>query len=179
MKSSSPRTLGTLSMVFGGIVAAFSLLNLVAGNAFANMVDHSHIRKESWERYMSDIHGASMAMAAVMLVMSASLFYIGMGQRGYQRWATRASVWWGIAAIVVLAAQLVVNLSVVVPAMDRLLDGMANQRLRDTMGAGMKVGVFGGLLFYLPYPIVMIVAFRKQANVDAMDQPPLPTATVQ
>ena len=60
---------------------------------------------------------------------------------------------------------------------DRLLDAMRNSHMRSSMSTMMKVGIFSGIAFYLPYPIVMLVAFRKQANVDAMDQPPLPTAT--
>ncbi len=177
IKSSTPRTLGTLSMVFGGIVVALSLFGLLAGNSFSGMIDHSHISKDAWNRYMSDVKGASMAMSGLMLAMSAALFYIGTGQRSYQRWAVRASVWWGIAAIAYLVLQLIVNLTVVLPAMDRLLEAVSSSRMRGTMSATMKIGVFSGLAFYLPYPIVMIVAFRKQANVDAMDQPPLPTAT--
>ncbi|MBK9031087.1 MAG: hypothetical protein IPL61_07090 [Myxococcales bacterium] len=177
-KSNTPRTLGTLSMVFGGIVAAISLFGLLAGKQFGQMVNTNQVGRAAFDRYMADIHSASMAMSAAMLVMSVALIYIGTGQRSYQRWAVRASVWWGVAALVYLGVQMIVQFTVILPAMDRLLDAISNSRIRGSMGAIMKVSVFSGILFYAPFPIVLISSFRKQVNVDAMDQPPLPTAEI-
>jgi hypothetical protein len=178
IKSSTPRTLGTLSMVFGGLVAAMSLFGALAGKTFGTMMDTNRISKAAFERYLAEIHTATMTMSLLMAALSIALIYIGTGQRSYQRWAVRASIWWGIAALVFLVVQLIVQVAVVLPAIDRLMADIGNRQFRETMGMAMKVGIFGGMVFYAPYPILLIASFRKPANVEAMDQPPLPTAEI-
>ena len=82
------------------------------------------------------------------------------------------------AALVYLVVQLIVQLVVMLPAIDHLMADIGNRQFRDTMGMVMKVSIFSSVIFYAPYPIILLTAFRKPANVDAMDQPALPTAEI-
>lgn len=180
MKSSTPRTLGLLSMIFGGLVTATSLFGLLAGKQLGTFSVQPS-QREAFDRYLQEIHGYSMVQAAIMLVMSVALFYIGTGQRSYKRWAAGASVKWAIAAFAVLVFNVIGTVVWVMPAMEHLMQNLPHGRV-DTgpIAAGMKIGMVVGLGAYLPYPIVLLSAFRKPEVVAAMDQPPaLPVAEVR
>ena len=71
-----------------------------------------------------------------------------------------------------------VQLVVMLPAIDHLMADIGNRQFRDTIGTIMKVSIFSSVVFYAPYPIILLTTFRKSATVDAMDQPALPTAEV-
>jgi hypothetical protein len=165
-RSTAPRTLGTLSIVFGAIVTCFSTFNLVFGKALAGMQPSG--QREMMERFSAEVHGWSMAVSAVMTAMSLALLFIGIRQRAYKRSAVRASVVWGVVALLLLVGQVFVQLGVMLPAMERLMDSLPHGDL--PMGGIMKVSALLGLAFYVPYPIVMIVCFRKPTIVAVMDQ---------
>jgi hypothetical protein len=176
-KSTTPRTLGTLSIVFGALIAFLSLIGLVAGKQFGSMMRVQPSQRDAFNAYLHEVHGASMAISTLMLVMSLILVAVGIGQRGYRRWAVQASVAWGIAALVVLVINAVVQFTVMIPALDRFIAAITHGgRIVVPMGGIMKVSAIMGLVFYAPFPIILISAFRKAANVTAMDQPPLPVA---
>jgi hypothetical protein len=174
-KSATPRTLGTLSMTFGGIIAALNLIGVLAGKQFNAMMKVEASQQEAFDQYLREVHNASLALGVVMLVMSIALFVIGTGQRGYKRWAVTASVAWGIAALVFLVINLFVQLTVILPALDRFIEAISHGNMPGQMNGIMKVSALLGLAFYAPYPIILIVAFRRPHNIQAMDQPPEPT----
>jgi hypothetical protein len=176
MKSTTPKTLGTLSMVFGGIVAAMNLIGLAAGKQLGSMMQVRPGQEEAFQRYLSEVHGASMALGVVMFLMSAVLFVIGTGQRSYKRWAVKASIVWGILALVVLFADLIVQFTVMMPALDRFIEAISHGNgVAAPVSGIMKISAILGLAFYAPFPIILIAAFRKPVNVQAMDQPPQET----
>jgi hypothetical protein len=179
-KTNTPRTLGTLSMVFGGIVTGTSLLTLVVGKSLGTFsAPPGH--KAAFERYAEQCSTYSMVTAAVMLLMSVALFYFGTGQRKYLRWAAKASVQWGVVALLVLVGQFIGIFAVVLPAIDDLTRAVANDRVLGSMSTMMKVTTVFSLALYAPFPLILISTFRKQENIDAMDQPAaeLPSATVR
>ena len=169
MKSTTPRTLGTLSMVFGGIVTALSLFNLLAGKAFTTMTVQAG-QRAAFERYLDSLSGYTMVQSIVMLVMSIALVYIGTGQRGYKRWATGASVMWGLIALVVVVGQLIGAVAIALPALEVFARDIAHGGPgASAIIMSAKIGVFVGIAFYAPYPIILISSFRKPHNVAAMD----------
>ncbi len=156
-----------------------SLFSLVAGKQLGSMMQTKASQREAFERYMGEIHSVSLLQSAVMLVMSVILIYIGLGQRKYMRWAAGASVKWGVAALLYLVAILIVQFVVVLPALDRFMQEVSQGLgAQLPMGGIMKVSLFLGLAFYAPFPIILIVAFRKPNTLAAMDQPTLPVATL-
>jgi hypothetical protein len=178
-KSGTPRTLGMLSIIFGSIIGAMSLFNLVAGKQLGLMMQPTSSQKELFERFTDEVHTVSMVQGAVMLVMSIVLIYIGTGQRKYMRWAAGASVKWGIVALLYLVANAVIQFTVVIPATNRLMESISHGGLASVpMGGIMKFAAFLGIAMYAAFPIILISAFRKPHNIAAMDQPSLPTATV-
>lgn len=178
-KSTTPRTLGMLSIVFGSLVAAMSALGLIAGKQMGMMMQGSESQKELLARFAEQTHGVSMFQSSVMLVMSLALIYIGVGQRKYMRWATGASVKWGVIALIYLVVNLVIQFTVVMPALDKFMAEMTHGLGSDVpIGGMMKIGQFIGVAMYAAYPIILISSFRKPHNVAAMDQPAMPTATV-
>jgi hypothetical protein len=177
-KPSAPRTLGTLSIVFGSIVGVFSLFGLLAGTQLGMMMQPDGSQREAFERYTSEIHGVGLANNAAFLVMSLVLLYIGTGQRKYARWAGAASVKWGMAALCWLAVFAVFHFTVVMPAMDRYLGAISHQLNGMPLGGIMKFSSVLAIAIYAPYPIILIATFRKPHIVAAMSEPSLPTAIV-
>jgi hypothetical protein len=179
VKTSTPRTLGTLSMVFGGIVTATSLFSVIAGRQIGNFSVQPG-QREAFDAYVNEIHGYSMVQGTIMLLMSIALFYIGTGQRSYKRWAVGASVKWSLVAFAVIVFNAIGTFVWVLPAMDHLLAHLPHGNVQtQSMAMGMKVGLVMGLGVNLPYPIILLSTFRKPAIVAAMDQPSLPVAEVR
>ena len=175
-RSTAPRTLGTLSMVFGGLITATSFFGLVFGKQIGQMSQVQPSQQEAFDQYIREIHGVSTGLSAMMLVMSIALFIIGTGQRGFKRWAINASIIWGAVALVCLAINLIVQLTVILPALDRFIERISHGgSVKLPLGNIMKVSTIVGVLFYAPYPIILIAAFRKPNVREVMDQPPKPT----
>jgi len=167
-RTNAPRTIGILSIIFGSIISITSLLGIFGRQLGASMQATSSAR-EAFEQFSAEVHTWSVAIACVMMAMSLSLVFIGIGQRGYRRWAARASVMWGAIALLVLVAQTVIQFTVMMPAMEHFVESMPHA-VDMPMGGIMKVSAVIGLLFYAPYPIILIVCFRKPNIVAAMDQ---------
>jgi hypothetical protein len=167
-RSTAPRTLGVLSIVFGSIVAVLSAVNVLFGRALGLGMQQHASQREVMERFSAEVHGWSVAVGLVMLAMSVALLLLGVQQRAYKRSAVRASVIWGIVALVVLVGQVFVQFAVMMPAMEHMLDSLPHTEL--PMGSIMKVSAVFGLVFYVPYPIVLIACFRKQSIVSVMDR---------
>ena len=168
-RSTTPKTMGTLSMVFGGIVTVTSGLGLALGKQIGQFSQVNESQKEAFDAYLREIHGTSMALSAMMLVMSIALFVIGTGQRGYKKWAIKASQVWGAVALVCLLVNLTVQITVILPALDRFIERISHGGVKLPIGGIMKVSTVIGVLFYAPYPIIMITAFRKPEVKAAMD----------
>lgn len=77
----------------------------------------------------------------------------------------------GAAALLVLVILAVVQLTMVAPAMEQFFAGLAAADPEmPEFGFGRLMGMMGvfSLAVYLPYPILMIVFFRKRPIVEAM-----------
>lgn len=177
-RSQTPRTLGTLSIVFGALTGIMSLIQLAAGKQLTGMGKPPG-HAGAWERYTDAVAGFTATSAVVYLIMSAALVWIGLGQRGYKRWAIRASIVWSVVGLLVLVGLTVAQLLIVHPAMQELLRQLGDTPFARTMSLTATVGMVVGLGSYVPYPIILLIAFRRPHNVAAMTEgdPPVPPAT--
>lgn len=173
---SGPRTLGTLSIIFGAIVAAFSFFGAIGGAGMAGMMtnmmkglpgnaDFSGVMED----YLHAIRTPSLIQGLVFVGMSIWLIVLGVGQRRYRAWAARQSVLWSVVALVVLVGAMVMYLTVIGPAAERMMEAIASHSdAPNPLGSFTSFAGLGGMIFYAPYPIILIVTFRKPAIVSAM-----------
>lgn len=171
---SAPRTLGLLSIIFGSVVGAFSFFGLIGGSAgLAGMMLRGMPNTGSMsamQDYLEAIRVPSMIHSLVFVAMSAWLLALGVGQRRYRAWAARQSVLWGVLGLVAIAGVCVMQFAVIGPAAERMFAEMSHHaRMTGGVGAITRMATLLGLAFYLPYPIIMIVTFRKPDIVAAMN----------
>jgi len=165
-----PLTLGTLSIVFGSVVAAFSLFGAAGGRAgVAGMMNSAHVDQGTMQAYLDAIRTPSLIQSLIFVLMSVWLILLGVGQRRCRAWAARQSVAWGVIGLVVLVGVVALNLVVTGPAAERMMNEMVrHSALPNGLGAIIRWAGIIGIVFYAPYPIILIVSFRKPAIVSAM-----------
>jgi hypothetical protein len=163
--------LGTLSIVFGAVTAAFSLFGVIGGSAgMAGMMNPGHADQTVIQDYLHAIRTPSLIQSLVFVVMSVWLLCLGLGQRRYRAWAARQSVIWGVVGLLVLVGAVVIHFVVTGPAAERMMNEvMRHSGLPNGFGAIMRWAGISGLVFYVPYPIVLLVTFRKPAIIGAMN----------
>jgi len=175
---SGPRTLGTLSIIFGAIVAAFSFFGAVGGAGMAGMMTNlmkrlpGNANLTAMEDYLHAIRIPSLIQGLVFLAMSIWLIVLGVGQRRYRAWAARQSVTWSVIGLVVLVGAMVMHLAVIGPAAGRMMEEMmrhTDPAMQNPFGPFIRFSGIFSIIFYAPYPIILIVTFRKPAVVSAMN----------
>jgi hypothetical protein len=169
----APKILGVLSIVFGSIVAAFSVYGVFSsgggGLRFTEGLPPRAI--EALDRFVAETRVASTIQSGAFLIMSLALIWIGMQQRKYREVAVKASIVWGAIALVVLVAATFQQMFVFAPAMERFMDTLAEYGAPNIYAGGMgKLISFLSLVLYAPYPIVLIVTFRKPQIVGVMKE---------
>lgn len=168
-RPNSPKVIGLLSIIFGAIVAVFSLLGL--GSSSMSMSSIRDLGSElvgPFESYLAALQPWATVITVVMIAMSAGLVFIGIGQRGYRRWARTAAIAWSIAALVVLVGQLAFYYGVTGPALERLVKSISGSPIADMMsGMSSSMGLIA-LVLYTPYPVIQLVLMRKPHVVAAM-----------
>jgi hypothetical protein len=175
-RPSAPRTFGILSMIFSGFVALSSLFSLATGGGQLGAMNNPPPgQKEAFEHLMHAIRTPSMIGATMFLVMSVWLFVIGTGQRTYKRWAVKQSVIWSVVALVALVGYFIMQMTMVLPALNQFAQEIAHDEIAKPIANLMKVMLFVGSALYAPYPLVLLFNFRKPHIVQAMDQPPQAT----
>jgi hypothetical protein len=168
--------MGILSIVFGSLVGLFSLFGLLGTGMMMGMGmptgGEAAGFDQTYENFLEVARVPNLINGVLMVGMSIALVAIGIGQVKYRRWAAQASVIWGAAALVVLVILATVQFTMVAPAMERLFADLAatDPEMPELSGFGSMMGVMGvfSLALYLPYPILMIVFFRKPPVVEAM-----------
>jgi hypothetical protein len=184
----SPKVFGILSIVFASIVLLFSLFAFLGSFAGANMKDviaaSGGMRgvDEAMVSVLADLIGDIYTGAAInsglFVVFSALLLAIGIGQVGYRRWARSWSVYWGIGALVSLVVMSIVLFAMVAPVYDRIFEAagaMADDPQIRRMMAAADMGPIAGaggtvflILFFSPYPILLLSFFTKARLKEAM-----------
>ncbi|MBN2495732.1 MAG: hypothetical protein JXR96_14155 [Deltaproteobacteria bacterium] len=184
---SSPKVLGTLSIIFASIwmlLNMFSACAGLAGSAVGKLGGlaameggrDAQIAGEALET-IATVYRIMGIQGLLMLGMSAVLLAVGIGQLRYRRWAADWSVYWGVGALVVLAIVACLYIFVVGPAYERLFesigqhDAEAAQVTEMMSGMGSMMGggtAIATIVFLAPYPILLIAFFRKQRVRAAM-----------
>jgi hypothetical protein len=171
-RSKIPQVMGILSIVFGSLVGLFSLFGLLGTGMMMGMPTGGPPGfDQSYEDFLDIVRVPNLINGVLMVGMSIALVVIGIGQVKYRRWAAQASVMWGAAALLVLVILAIVQLTMVAPAMEQFFaDLAAADPEMPEFGFGRLMGMMGvfSLAVYLPYPILMIVFFRKRPVVEAM-----------
>lgn len=183
--TAAPKVFGILSIIFASLVLFGGLLMSCGGLAGAfgfNQAAQGGLNAEL-NTMMADTMGSiSTAFGLeglIFTVMSSLLLAIGVGQLRYRRWAGQWSVYWGGAALVALAVMVVISFAVIGPAYQRMFEAIGKTSPSGTMPVAMQSSMstlFGGtfgvmlLLFYSPYPILMLIYFTRDRIRAAMNQ---------
>jgi amino acid transporter len=166
--------MGILSIVFGSLVALFSIFGLFSTEMMMGMPSGPEAEEFDavFGEFMEKARVPQLISGVLMVGMSIALIAIGIGQVKYRRWAAQASVMWGVAALVVLVIIGIMQVTMLGPAFQAFFDEVAatDPEAPSMAGFGSMAGAFSlaGLVVYLPYPILMIVFFRKLPVVESM-----------
>jgi hypothetical protein len=190
----TPRTLGILSIIFGSLIALWSLISLALnslGNAvMGNMAAAGNLPHQPGQPdptvFMAKMQEVMAQMAPYIygltlgrFVMSVALIIVGFGLYKQRRWGRSGAIAWGALALLFIVVELSISIGIVQPrttaVMQQVFAGLPNgDQMAPMMNAmkGMQGGmtVFFNLLFYAPFPIVLLVLNgRRSAAADFVD----------
>jgi hypothetical protein len=185
LPTSVPKVFGVLSIIFASIVLLFGLLGscggfvgqgmLSAGAGFGRSAGSPEV--QDGLKHMATMYMAIGIQSLVLTLMSALLLAIGVGQVRYRAWAGRWSVYWAGVALVVLVGMVVLSFAVIGPAYQRMMETIAKSSPSGAMPSGFAGSMgtmFGGMsgvmtvLFYAPYPILLLIFFTRDHIRAAM-----------
>jgi hypothetical protein len=171
-----PRTLGILSIVFGSIILFFSFFGLL-GLLVPLLASHAPPSSRPEDAVMltaiSRIYGSMGGISALLSVMSALLLGLGIGQIRYRRWAAAWSVRWAVVALGAVVVMALVTATFFSSFLDLIgsVPGSNPNAAAGARQAGWAIGVVYGfmtVLFYAPYPLVLLVFFSRRDVRTAM-----------
>lgn len=183
-----PKVFGILSIIFASLMILFSLPTScmsLAGPAMGTLgqiVPDDDPNAAAVQGMMESIGTAYTAMGVqglLLLVMSSILLAVGIGQVRYRRWAAEWSVYWGIGGLVSVGLMIALMLGVVGPAYEQMFATIAETdstaQLPEGFGSflGSAIGGWTALMtviFYAPYPLLMVIFFKRPNVQAAMNQ---------
>jgi hypothetical protein len=191
----TPLTLGVLSIIFGALVACYSAFNLAFASMSASfMGSFSQLAASAPRRpgepdpsvlfarlgeVMKQIQPYLTALTAGKLLFSLALVAIGIGMYKRQRWARTGAIAWAALALVFLAGEIMVNVGIIQPHMNKVMQDMfasmpngapAQAMMKAMGGAQSGIAIVGGLLFWAPFPVVLLaLCGRRSAAGDFVD----------
>jgi hypothetical protein len=110
--SRTPVVLGTLSIVFGSVMACWSVLGVLIGpwllrlNAAVN--PGMAAQNQATRAVMESTRSYDLGYSAVFALMSIALVFVGIGLIRRLAWARRAGIAWGWLAIAISVATFIV-----------------------------------------------------------------------
>ncbi|MCA1662993.1 MAG: hypothetical protein LC659_01715 [Myxococcales bacterium] len=170
-----PRAFGILSIVFASIVlvgSLFGLLGLVVPVLLEHAPPPSRPQDAQALAMLSSMYLGMGAMSAILSVMSALLLALGIGQLRYRAWAALWSVRWGVVAlgaVVVMAILMTTTMRSTLGSIASTAN--ANGDAAAARDVGSMIGVVYAamvVLFYSPYPILMLAYFSRDRVRAAM-----------
>jgi hypothetical protein len=164
----APRILGILSIVFASIVlfgSFFSSLGLLVPALLKHAPPPTSDKDAAAMAMLSHLYTAMGVVGLILLVMSIALLVIGIGELRYRRWAAVWSVRWGVVA---LGATIVMAILTSTMFGSGFFEGLATANPNADAAAARTAGRFIGIvygamcvLFYAPYPILLMVFFSR------------------
>ena len=172
--TTAPRVFGILSIVFSSIVlmsSLFGLLGLIVPVALKHAPPPTRPEDAQAMALVSTMYMGMGIISAILTVMSALLLALGVGQLRYRKWAAVWSVRWSVVALgtlVIMAILLTTTMRSTLGSIGSLAETPNPQAARDV--GGILGGVYAGMmvLFYSPYPILMLVYFSRDRVRAAM-----------
>jgi len=128
---------------------------------------------------MGTIYMAIGIQGLVFTIMSSLLLAIGVGQMRYRRWASQWSVYWAGLALVAVVGFIALSFFVIGPAYQKMFEGLQRATPTGAMPTAFTSSLssmLGGtsslmtILFYSPYPILMLYFFTRENVRAAMDR---------
>jgi hypothetical protein len=189
----TPRTLGILSIIFGSLVAIWSLFSMAVNSvsgSFMNSMAAAGMPHAPGQPDLTEMMTKMQALAAQLapytygllvgrLIFSVALVIIGVGLYKQKRWSRTGAIAWGALALLFMVADLSINVGIVQPrtraVVEQAFAGMPNaDQMAPVMNMmkGMQGGVtvFLGLLLNAPFPIVLLALNgRRSAAADFVD----------
>jgi len=168
-----PRTFGILSIVFSSLVLVGSLFGLLGLIVPVALKHAPPTRPEDAQAMamLSSMYTCMGLISAILTVMSSALLALGIGQLRYRKWAAVWSVRWAIVAL----GAVVVMAILMTTTMRSTLGSVATMGGAGNPQAAREVGSMFGLIyasmvvvFYSPYPILMLVYFSRERVRAAM-----------
>lgn len=179
----TPRILGTLSIVFGALIAFWSPLTLLIGPLMKRMsslvatVPHQPggpdpaISLGASEAMLEAQHGYLVASAIVMTVMSVALIVIGVGLVKRRAWSRKVAIGWSVLALLIVVGQTVASIAWLQPTVMEVQRAYYEAhaaklpfQMPPTAAAG--TGVLGAL-FNAAFPTVLLALLgRRRAAAD-------------
>jgi len=189
-RTGAPKVFGVLSIVFASLILLVGLMQSCTGlvsRSFTTIGDkvaqHEQNQPKAEQlkvtmRFMATIYTGMGLQGLLLAIMSGLLLAIGIGQLRYRAWAGQWTVYWCWAGFAVIGAMVAISFLLIGPAYEDLIRSMARHSATGAMPAGMGSSLgslFGGttgimtILFYAPYPIIMLVYFSKDHIRAAMN----------
>jgi hypothetical protein len=181
MMRKTPVVLGTLAVVFGSLVGAWSTLAFFIGPMLHKLGDFTKnlpgqgelqaAQMEAATKQLDAQGGYMMASSTLFLIMSAILVVIGVGLYRRRPWARRAAIYWSVVALVELMVNTVFAVAWLQPKQREIQDAVyAAHHVTppfDVTG-GLQTGALAaGMLLYASFPIVMLILLgRRSAEHD-------------
>jgi hypothetical protein len=182
----TPVVMGVLSMVFGGIQVLMSGIGLVSapfskqmmggmGKAFSGMPRQPGQPDvgpmfERLARVMDDVKLYTYLINAAMLALSITLIILGWMLYKRRAQSRPLTIAWSVAALAYLPVQIWVQVKVILPRTQEvtraMLEGTNNPAsgIMDTMMGAQAIGtVVFYLLFYAPFPILLLLLIGRQS----------------
>ncbi len=177
----TPVVLGVLSIIFGALVATFSLLGFALAPLFGKMTDFANKLPNQTELQRAQLEAAQAVLdsqigymrvsAAVFLVMSTALVAIGVGLYRRRAWARRATVTWAALALLLVVFNTVAAIGWLQPHQRDIQHAVyaahgVTPPFELPAGAQSGIMLFSALL-YAAYPIVLLALIgRRSATND-------------
>jgi hypothetical protein len=191
----TPVTLGVLSMIFGGLIAAYATFNLIFSRFSSSLMsgmgqlaanaprrpgqpDPSLMFSKLGE-VVKTILPYTTALMAGKLLFSLALIGVGYGLYKRRRWARSGALGWSALALVFLGSELMVTIGVIQPRMNAAMQEVFRAMPHGDPGAAMMQAMQGSqgvvtiainLLLYAPFPILLLILCgRRSASADFVD----------
>lgn len=181
--TSVPKVFGVLSIVFASLIGLGGLLGTcsfaVTGAVGALPADSAKLAEmRPMMEAMKTLYAGFGFQSLILLAMSIWLLVLGIGQMRYRAWAARQSVTWGLAALVALGVMIVISVLIIGPAYKQMFEAISHAAphgeispMKMPTGMGAMLGGSMALLmvlFYAPYPVLMIAMFTREHVRAAM-----------
>jgi hypothetical protein len=181
----TPVVLGILSMVFGGLIAAYSAFGLATqsmakdwSKMFGQLgalapqkpgAPDMRVMMESMSHVMDELRPYTFAISGGFLLFSNVLVGIGWGLYKRQAWSRMASIGWSQAALAFIPFQIFVQTHLIQPKVMAAMKAaftqanMPSAMFEGMMGMQSGIVVVTSILFYAPFPVILLILMGRQS----------------